>query len=302
MKWVYAMYLNFRVSKYSVVAVVLIITVICFSVIYSGFYPGSSQSTASISSKSDTRGVELPIVMYHSMLKDTKLQGQFVIDPAKFEEDLKYLKDNGYTTITASDLIDYVYNNKELPKKPIMLTFDDGYYNNYLYAYPLLKKYKCKAVISPIVYYSDLYSKSTDAPSPSYSHCTWKQLKEMQNSGCVEIQNHSYNMHSQNGRLGIKQKNGESSEEYKEVITQDISKAQNRFKEKLEYTPQAFVYPFGALSDSSEEAIKALSFKASFTCEEKINIIAKDKNSLYLLGRFIRTNKMTTKELFNKFQ
>lgn len=301
MKWVYAMYLNFRVSKYSVVAVVLIITVICFSVIYSGFYPGSSQSTASISSKSDTRGVELPIVMYHSMLKDTKLQGQFVIDPAKFEEDLKYLKDNGYTTITASDLIDYVYNNKELPKKPIMLTFDDGYYNNYLYAYPLLKKYKCKAVISPIVYYSDLYSKSTDAPSPSYSHCTWKQLKEMQNSGCVEIQNHSYNMHSQNGRLGIKQKKGESSEEYKEVITQDISKAQNRFKEKLEYTPQAFVYPFGALSDSSEEAIKALSFKASFTCEEKINIIAKDKNSLYLLGRFIRTNKMTTKELFNKF-
>ena len=192
MKWVYAMYLNFRVSKYSVVAVVLIITVICFSVIYSGFYPGSSQSTASISSKSDTRGVELPIVMYHSMLKDTKLQGQFVIDPAKFEEDLKYLKDNGYTTITASDLIDYVYNNKELPKKPIMLTFDDGYYNNYLYAYPLLKKYKCKAVISPIVYYSDLYSKSTDAPSPSYSHCTWKQLKEMQNSGCVEIQNHRY--------------------------------------------------------------------------------------------------------------
>lgn len=302
MKWVYAMYLNFRISKYSVVAAVLIITTICFSVMYSGFYPSNSQSVASISSESDTKGVELPIVMYHSMLKDTKLQGQFVIDPAKFEEDLKYLKDNGYTTITVSDLVDYVYNNKELPKKPIMLTFDDGYYNNYLYAYPLLKKYKCKAVISPIGYYSDLYSKSTDAPSPSYSHCTWKQLKEMQNSGCVEIQNHSYNMHSQNGRLGIKQKNGESSEEYKEVITQDISKAQNRFKEKLKYTPQAFVYPFGALSDSSEEAIKALSFRASFTCEEKINIIVKDKNSLYLLGRFIRTNKMTTKELFNKFQ
>lgn len=302
MKWVYAMYLNFRISKYSVVAAVLIITTICFSVMYSGFYPSNSQSVASISSESDTKGVELPIVMYHSMLKDTKLQGQFVIDPAKFEEDLKYLKDNGYTTITVSDLVDYVYNNKELPKKPIMLTFDDGYYNNYLYAYPLLKKYKCKAVISPIGYYSDLYSKSTDAPSPSYSHCTWKQLKEMQNSGCVEIQNHSYNMHSQNGRLGIKQKKGESSEEYKEVITQDISKAQNRFKEMLKYTPQAFVYPFGALSDSSEEAIKALSFRASFTCEEKINIIVKDKNSLYLLGRFIRTNKMTTKELFNKFQ
>ena len=113
MKWVYAMYLNFRISKYSVVAAVLIITTICFSVMYSGFYPSNSQSIASISSESDTKGVELPIVMYHSMLKDTKLQGQFVIDPAKFEEDLKYLNDNGYTTITVSDLVDYVYNNKK---------------------------------------------------------------------------------------------------------------------------------------------------------------------------------------------
>jgi len=263
---------------------------------YSGFYPTADTANTKDSS------VQLPVVMYHSLLKDTKLQGQFVIDPQKFEDDLKMLKEKGYTTVTVKDLIDYVYNDKSLPEKPILLTFDDGYYNNYLYAYPLLKKYECKAVISPVVYYSEVYSESTDAPSASYSHCTWEQLKEMQESGYVEIQNHSYNMHSQSGRLGIKQKQGESNEDYKKIITQDVSTAQRYFKENLNYTPQAFIYPFGVRSDSSEDIIKSLSFKCSFTCEERINTISKDKESLYLLGRFIRINKTTSKELFKKFE
>lgn len=97
-----------------------------------------------------------------------------------------------------------------------MLTFDDGYYNNYYYAYPLLQKYKCKAVISPIAYYSEFYSNDNKL-SVSYSHCTWAQLKEMIGSGYVEIQNHSYNMHTQSGRVGIKQKQGESDETYKSL-------------------------------------------------------------------------------------
>lgn len=121
-------------------------------------------------------------------------------------------------------------------------------------------------------------------------------------SGYVEIQNHSYNMHTQSGRVGIKQKQGESDETYKKLITEDISTAQKYFKEKLNYTPIAFVYPFGAISDNSEDIIKALSFKCSFTCQEKVNTISKDKNSLYSLGRYIRTNKMTSEELFSKFE
>ena len=94
--------------------------------------------------------VQVPIIMYHGLLKEEKKQGRYVISPDLFEQDLKYLQENGYTTIVMADLLEYVYNGKDLLVNPVMITFDDGYYNNYLYAYPLLKQYNSRMVLSPI--------------------------------------------------------------------------------------------------------------------------------------------------------
>lgn len=87
----------------------------------------------------DTDSVKLPVIMYHSLLKDEKLQNDYTVSPTLFENDLKYLTENGYTTVVVKDLTDYVYGKKSLPEKCIMLTFDDGYYNNYYYALSLLE-------------------------------------------------------------------------------------------------------------------------------------------------------------------
>ena len=73
------------------------------------------------------------------------------------------------------------------------------------------------------------------------------------------------------------------------------------FQENLQITPTAFVYPFGEFNAVSEKVIKELSFKCSMICAEKMNVITKDKECLYQLGRFIRTDKMTSDELFAKF-
>ena len=151
--------------------------------------------------------------MYHSLLKDEARHGKYVISPAEFENDLQYLKKHGYTTILMSDLIAYT-QGKELPEKPVLLTFDDGYYNNYLYAFELAKQYQCKFVISPIGYYADQY---TDTPDENayYSHATWEELQEMAESGLVEVQNHSYNLHKSDGsRLGVKKVSGETETQY----------------------------------------------------------------------------------------
>ncbi len=99
------------------------------------------------SAKVQTEEIELPIIMYHSMLKDGS--GKYIISPDTFEEDLQYLKDNGYTAIHMQDLLNYVNKGTALPEKPIMLTFDDGYYNNYLYAFPLAKNTKAKLLFRP---------------------------------------------------------------------------------------------------------------------------------------------------------
>lgn len=245
--------------------------------------------------------IKVPIIMYHSILKDPARSNKYTITPAVLEEDLKYIKANGYETITISDLISYVYDDKPLPPKPIILTFDDGHYNNYGYLYPLLEKYDMKAVISIVGSYTDKFSE-TDEANLNYSYLRWKDINELISSGRVEFQNHTYNLHDNtHGRIGAKKKKGESDNEYKKILEEDINKLQNEFKENTGYVPTCFTYPFGSISNSSLDIIKELGFKASLSCEEGINKITKNPNSLYLLKRYNRPSYVSTYNIFKKF-
>lgn len=240
--------------------------------------------------------VKLPIIMYHSLLRDEKLQNDYTISPTLFENDLKYLTENGYTTVVVKDLTDYVYGKKSLPEKCIMLTFDDGYYNNYYYALPLLEKYNCKAVISPIASVSEKFTETKDI-SVTYGHITFDDIKEMSDSGYVEIQNHSYDMHSLKSRKGVSQKSGESDEAYKSILTEDVAKAQTLLENATGKKPTCFVYPFGAKNDLTEKLIKEMGFSCTLTCTEKPNIITKNPDSLYELGRYRRDRNETMQNL-----
>lgn len=243
--------------------------------------------------------VLLPIIMYHSFLKDPNLQNDYNVSPDLFEQDLKYLDDNGYTTVTVSDLVDYVYSDKELPDKCVMLTFDDGYYNNYYYAYPLLKKYKCKAVLSPIISMTEQYTASGGI-SITYGSLGVSEIKEMLDSGHVEIQNHSYDMHNLTPRRGVEQKTGEKSDVYETVVTEDLTKAQEYIKTNFDVTPVCFVYPFGAKSDPTPEIIKNLGFICTMTCTEEPNVITKNPESLYELGRYRRDRNESMETLMKR--
>ncbi len=244
--------------------------------------------------------INLPIIMYHGLLKDKKRLGPYVISVDTFEKDLKYLKEKGYKTIFMKDLIDYVYEGECLPEKPIIITFDDGYYNNYLYAYSLAKKYESKIVISPIGLYIDKYSEIDDK-NPLYAHITWDNITEMVESGYVEVQNHSYNMHNNKaGRNGSKKKSKESIKEYKKFFSNDVMKMQNLMKEHIGISPTTFTYPFGAISKESVDILKELGFKATLTSEQKMNKIYKNTDDLYGLYRFVRPNGISTKEYFEK--
>ena len=244
--------------------------------------------------------LELPILMYHGLVKNTKKQNKFMIDPNLFENDLKYLKEHNITTIFLKDLIDYVEGNCDLPKKCIMITFDDGYYNNYLYAYNLAKEYNSKIIISPIGKCLDEYSKIDDK-NEFYSYLTWSQLDEMVKSGLVEVQNHSYDMHSKGKNyIGCKKKKNESLEQYKERFKNDIQKQQDLITKYTNTTPLAFVYPFGAFSDETPDILKEMGFKATFFCYNKINNITKNPECLNGLCRFIRPNNISTNDFFTK--
>ena len=194
-------------------------------------------------------------------------------------------------------MANYVYEGKQLPEKPVILTFDDGYFNNYSYVFPMLKKYNSKAVISIIGYYTDLYTNSPDE-NPSYSHLTWDNVKEMINSKLVEFQNHSYNLHTTDkGRNGTKKKRGESDFDYKKLLNDDLGKLQEEFKLNTGYTPIAFTYPFGSVSNASFEIIREMGFKASLSCESGMNKISRDPECLYMMKRYLRTPEKSVREI-----
>lgn len=260
---------------------------------------GDVKSISAVNASADSTGIKLPVLMYHSMLKDSRYQGKYVISPDAFEKDLIYIKENGYETVTTKELYEYVYKGAKLPKKIVMLTFDDGYYNNYVYAYELLKKYNLKAVISPICKMSEDFSKSDDN-SPQYGHCSFDNLKEMAQSGVFEIANHSYDMHKTQGRLGVSQKSGENEENYINLISADIKKAQDLIYKNTGFSPICFTYPFGAYNKTTEEIVEKLGFSVTLTCTEKLNYITKDKNCLYELGRLLRDEKEETSHLFER--
>ena len=291
------MYINVRINKHRLIAIALLIIFATGALI-----KVNNNSRAEVVSNSKEY-IKVPIIMYHSVLRREKLRSKFIIRAQDFENDLKYLKNNGYTTIVMKDLINYIYEDKELPNKPIMLTFDDGYYNNYLYVFPLLKQYNSKIVLSPIGKQSDIYSELDDK-NPTYAHCSWNNLKEMNDSGLVEIQNHSYNMHTiTKSRRGTKKNKNESLDHYKKVFVEDTLLMHERFKKHLDRIPDTYVFPFGAITNCSIDIAKELGYKAVLNCEGKINKITKSPDGLYKLCRILRPPNISSESFFkNKIE
>lgn len=129
--------------------------------------------------------VQVPVLMYHYIAeppaKADKYRFDLSVTPANLESQLKYLKDNGFTTISLGDVYDHLSKGRSLPKKPVVLTFDDGHRNAYTNAFPLLKKYRMTDtffIVTDFINYKD----------PEY--ITWDMAKEMARAG-MSIESHS---------------------------------------------------------------------------------------------------------------
>ena len=242
--------------------------------------------------------VALPILMYHHISKSPERWGKHVISPETFEGDLQYLSDTGYTTVTTADLIAYVDEEKALPEKPVMITFDDGQLSFLEYALPLLERYDMQAVAAIVGAYADLYTETPDR-NVNYAHMTWKDLKTLTDSGRVEIASHTYDMHNlDEGRKGCRINSGESCSDYQETFSADLLKNQRLITDAIGQRPLAFAYPFGCFCDEAREVLEQQGYRVAFTCDGKVNRLTGDSEELMELGRFNRPNNVDRATFF----
>lgn len=195
----------------------------------------------------------MPVLMYHHMVPEGQDCNAMTITPGKFRADLDIILAKGYTPVLPGELA----AGAPLPEKPILITFDDGYRSNYDLVYPILREYGVKACISIIVLMPDL---------PTDNFCTWEQLREMTDSGLVEVGSHSYRLHNlgedkgnyeKDGTNGVERRPGESDGDFQARVLDDIQKSHDRIAAELG-SVTCFAYPFGCTDPDAKALVDAL--------------------------------------------
>jgi Predicted xylanase/chitin deacetylase len=181
----------------------------------------------------------VPILMYHSI--DYEKGNELRVPKEVFREQMSYLKQNGYTTLTLDELYDFFINNKPVPNKSIVITFDDGYKDNFENAYPILKEFGFNATIFVI----------TNTVDNDKNYLTSEQLKELEANG-IDIESHTVN-HEQLDKLTYNEQLAtlKNSREYIEKV----------LGKTLKYT----AYPFGKWNDNTIKAVKEAGYSMVFT-------------------------------------
>lgn len=215
------------------------------------------------------RGNSKPAVLvYHSIGGS----GFFSISPEIFEQQIVFLKNNGVSFIGLDDLM----KKDELKDKSVLITFDDGYEDNFLNAVPILEKYKIPAVFFMP---TDFIGKELSGVKVM----TWEELKTLSQNPLFEIGSHGV-AHKRLPRLD------------NESIRKEVLNSKKELEENLGIFIRSFAYPYGRFNEFSIEQIKASGYNSAFSAyPENINRI----KDFYSIPRFSVDN--FSKDFFKDF-
>lgn len=177
----------------------------------------------------------LPILVYHRIdiapEHTDSVYKSLTIEPHWFDTHLQYLRDHGFVSVSYADVIDYFEHGTPLPKRPMMINFDDGYGDNITNALPILKKHGYRAT----------FFIATNLVGHKV-YMTWEELKEIVNAG-MEIGGHT----AWHPNLT------KSSDE---KLIYELTASKEAIEKKLGVSVSAFAYPFGKYDDRVIAAVK----------------------------------------------
>lgn len=272
----------------------ILAVLLCLTCILSGVAMGS-RATADEGAETPLR---LPIVMYHHVSDHEEILGAYVITPQELEADLLWLQENGYTSITAQELLDWYRGDFTMPEKPCMITFDDGFESTSVVAAPLLEQYGFRGIVAVMGSVAEQYTQTPDH-NLQYSHMDWQTVAATSHGDVLEVQCHTWDMHKLADRRGCSQMEGESREDYFSALQDDLKRfLENCRANNVQLTPM-IAYPYGASNETTGQIVRELGFQGAFTCEERINFLSQDNpEALFHLGRYNRPHGIDSQSFF----
>lgn len=225
--------------------------------------------------------VKVPVLMYHNINDNYKLENSNIeISNDMFMEHLEAIHQAGFTTITFDEYVAYSNGEGTLPAKPILLTFDDGYLNNYTNAYPMLKKMNMKATIFIVTGRMGMQG------GVVYPHFTWEQAKEMEESGYIDIQSHTY---FHNDLTAISREN----------LIYELRKSRFLIYKYLGKKAEYLAYPYGNFNDEVKMSAKEAGYEACVEIKLGYPGVNKLGDDLYQMKRITAFGTMTGEDLID---
>ncbi len=189
----------------------------------------------------------VPVLVYHKFSRHTS--DRMTVREDAFEEQMAFLKRNGYRVITLDDLFDFLDRKRPIPRKSVVITFDDGWGSMYEIAYPILRKYGYPATL--FVY--------TDLIHSSSATLDWSKIREMARNG-IDIQCHSKTHRS----LG-KMEDEETLQAYFEAVKAELVESARVIKRQLNKDVKYLAYPFGDTNSLVIKMAEKLGFRGAVT-------------------------------------
>lgn len=227
------------------------------------------------------RNVAIPVLMYHHV----NPEGNFInVKPEIFDKHIRFLKENGFTSLDTDEFFSILNGEKTPPEKPVMITFDDGWLDNWLFAFPVLKKFNMKAVIfvvTSLVHEKGKRMRSDEGTVkglPAHKECqqmvdsgfaqevmlSWEEIAEMENTGLIDVQSHTHT-HRRWDTLYPDHK------ERMKTLNDELKISKEIIETRLKKQCDALCWPWGKYNDEYMEAAGSSGYKLLFTTEKGTN-------------------------------
>lgn len=254
----------------------------------------------------------LTILSYHEIAeRQNALVPDYAVTPTNFLRQMDWLRNNGYHFVSLDDVLAERAGKRELPEKPVLITFDDGYRSVYRYAWPVLKMFKAPAVIAVVgswLRQSHGTVLFDGHRVPEQDMLSWQEIREMTDSGLVEIASHSYDLH--HGIPGNPQGNTEpaattreylpashsyeTEADYRQRVLADLKRNNEIIRKETGRSPRVIVWPYGRYNRTVNALAAELGMPVGLTLDDGANT---DDTPLSGLRRILVESRMGLGEL-----